>query len=93
MRFSWFTVVLGLAAAPVSAAENVSTPESFFGFELGTDGEMATYPKVLEYLRHIASVSDRVLYQDIGKTTLGNAYVLLQVSSPDNLSRMDRLVE
>ena len=76
-----------------AVAENVASPETFFGFELGTDGEMARYPAVLEYLKQIAATSDRVLYQEIGKTTLGNDYVLLQISSPENLARLDRLVE
>jgi hypothetical protein len=84
-------VLASLAAS--SAAENIASPDSFFGFALGTDGEMARYPAVLEYLKQIAATSDRVLYQEIGKTTLGNDYVLLQISSPENLARMDRLVE
>ncbi len=88
-----FRIALLLASLPAAAAENVASPESFFGFALGTDGEMARYPAVLDYLKQIAATSDRVLYQEIGKTTLGNDYVLLQISSPDNLSRLDRLVE
>src|SRR3972149_5471007 len=93
--FRSFRIALLFAslAAPVAAVENVASPESFFGFERGTDGEMARYPAVVEYLKQIAATSDRVLYQEIGKTTLGNDYVLLQISSPDNLSRLDRLVE
>lgn len=88
-------VVLGLLAgwAPSVSAEAIQTPESFFGFRLGTDGEMATYPRVVEYLKHIAANSDRVLFEELGKTTMGNDYVLAQVSSPRNLSRLDRLVE
>ncbi len=91
-RVAGFVIGLAFVAAPASA-ENVLSPESFFGFELGTDGEMARYPAVLEYLKQIAATSDRVLYQELGKTTLGNDYVLLQISGPDNLSRLDRLVE
>src|SRR3990172_6923380 len=86
-------LVLASLAAPTWASENIASPEGFFGFELGTDGEMARYPAVLEYLKQIAATSDRVLYQEIGKTTLGNDYVLLQISSPENLARLDRLVE
>jgi hypothetical protein len=80
-------------AAPSWASEDIASPQSYFGFELGADGEMARYPAVLEYLKQIAATSDRVLYQEIGKTTLGNDYVLLQISSPENLARLDRLVE
>jgi hypothetical protein len=83
-------MVLVLAAG--ASGQTIQTPAEFFGFELGTDGEMARYPKILEYLQRVASSSDRVLYEELGKTTQGNAYVLLTISSPENLARLDRLV-
>ncbi len=92
LRLALFTLVLGALSTP-AASKDIASPASFFGFELGTDGEMARYPRVLEYLKQIAASSDRVLYQEIGKTTLGNDFVLLQISSPENLARIDRLVE
>ena len=84
-------VFIALLAVSVSA-QTVQTPEEFFGFELGTDGELARYPKVLDYLEHVAASSERVLYEELGKTTEGNDYVLLTISSPENLARLDRLV-
>ncbi|HJS73425.1 MAG TPA: M14 family zinc carboxypeptidase, partial [Vicinamibacteria bacterium] len=92
LRLTLLALVLGTLPAR-AGVEDVVSPSSFFGFELGADGEMARYPKVLEYLKQIAATSDRVLYKEIGKTTLGNDYVLLQISSPENLARLDRLVE
>ena len=85
------TVMSFTAAAQSTQA--IQEPEAFFGFRIGTDGEMARYPKVLEYLQHVAGESDRVLYEELGKTTEGNPYVLLKISSPENLARLDRLVE
>ena len=64
----------------------IQTPEQFFGFRIGQDGELARYPKVLEYLQHLAKESDRVEYEELGKTTLGNPYVLVTVSSPASAS-------
>ena len=87
-----FVVALLLLAVSVSA-QTIQTPEDFFGFPLGTDGELARYPKVLDYLQHVAASSDRVLYEELGKTTEGNDYVLLKISSPENLERLERLVE
>ena len=81
------------AAQSTHATQAVQEPEEFFGFRLGADGELARYPKVLEYLQHVAGESDRVLYEELGKTTEGNPYVLLKISSPENLARLDRLVE
>ena len=47
-----------LLAAPLAA--QVQPPEAFFGFRIGADGELARYPKVVDYLRHLAASSQRV---------------------------------
>ena len=86
----WTLVTTPLLAAP---QERIQAPEEFFGFPIGADGELAGYPKVLEYMQQLSRLSDRVDYQELGKTTLGNPYVLVTFSSPENLARMDRLVE
>jgi hypothetical protein len=82
--------LLSIVSAPASA--QVQTPEAFFGFTIGADGELARYPKVLEYFQHLAKQTDRVRYEEIGKTTMGNSFALVTISSPANLKRFDRLV-
>ena len=82
-----------LAASTSTVAQQVPTPEQFFGFRPGTDGELARYPKVLEYFQLLAKSTDRVKYEELGKTTMGNSYALLRISSPQNLAKFDRLVE
>ena len=32
-------------------------------------------------------------YQEVGKTTMGNPYVLATISAPENLAKLDRLIE
>jgi len=85
----------GLAAGPRLAGQAATpqSPDRFFGFRIGSDGELARYPKVLEYLRHLASTTDRVRVQELGTTTMGNPFVLATISAPANLARLDRLVE
>ena len=83
----------GFGLAPTALAQEIPHPTDFFGFEIGTDGEMARYPRILEYLQLLAARSDRFEYQERGTTTLGNPYVLATISSPGNLARMERLVE
>lgn len=70
----------------------IPTPESFFGFSMGAEGKLASYPKVLDYLRLADDKSDRVTYQRIGATTNGNEYGVAFISSPDNIANLDRLV-
>jgi hypothetical protein len=93
-RFCLFFLLTTLISATAfSAAQAVQTPEQFFGFRIGTDGELARYPKVLEYLQHLAQNSDRASYRELGKSTLGNPYALAIFSSPENMAKLDRLVE
>ncbi len=81
--------------APAQSARSTRTlpPDQFFGFPIGADGELARYPKILEYLQHLSKTTDRVKYQEIGKTTMGNPYVLATISAPANLAKLDRLIE
>ena len=85
-------VSLLLWVAP-AFSQSIRAPEQFFGFPIGTDGELARYPKVVEYLQYLAEQSDRVSFEEVGKTTMGNPYVLVTRSAPENLARLDRLVE
>jgi hypothetical protein len=80
-----------LIAAP-SVAQSVPTPEQYFGFKIGTDGELARYPRILEYFALLSKQTDRVKFEVIGKTTMANDYALLRISSPQNLAKFDRLV-
>jgi hypothetical protein len=98
MRNAHRLLVLGLAVLILSsgrmtAQQTVPHPDSYFGFKIGSDGELARYPKILEYFQLIAKQTDRVKYEEIGKTTMGNSYAMLRISSPQNLAKFDRLVE
>lgn len=81
------------AAGELGPGADVPTPEEYFGFAMGTEGRLAAYPDVLHYFRLIADASDRVDYETIGETTMGNEYATVLISSPENLERIDRLVE
>lgn len=83
---------LAPSAQPVRGAA-AQSPDQFFGFKIGADGELARYPKILEYLQHLSKTTDRLKYQEVGKTTMGNPYVLATISAPENLARLDRLIE
>ena len=87
------SVLVNTALSAPAWAQTVQTPTEFFGFEIGTDGELARYPEVLEYLKHLEGQTDRLTYVPRGTTTDGNPYVLVTISSPENLNRLDRLIE
>ena len=82
-----------LALLPALVAAQTQSPEQYFGFKPGADGELARYPKVVEYLQHLAKTTDRVKFEVVGKTTMENDYVLAVISAPQNLARLDRLTQ
>jgi hypothetical protein len=74
-------------------SSGAQAPDAYFGFHIGADGELARYPKIVEYLQHLAKTTNRVKFEEVGKTTLGNSYVLATISAPENLAKLNRLVE
>ena len=93
IRFVISIVPLWIGTLASTQAQEIPRPADYFGFEIGSDGEMARYPRILEYLQLLADRSDRMEYKQRGLTTLGNPYVLATISSPKNLSRLNRLIE
>src|SRR5689334_11846994 len=85
--------LLTLSSGRMTAQQSIPNPEQYFGFKIGADGELARYPKILEYFQLLAKQTNRIKYEELGKTTMGNSYPLLRISSPENLAKFDRLVE
>ena len=93
-------VLLGVAlvfeparAGQAPRALATQAPDAYFGFHIGTDGELARYPKIVEYLQHLSKTTARVKFEERGKTTMGNPYVLATISAPENLAKLPRLIE
>jgi hypothetical protein len=76
-----------------AAARSIPTPADFFGFPMGTEGRLAEFPDIKRYLRLVADKSDDVDYQVVGKTTEGNDFPVLRISSADNLHRLDKILD
>jgi hypothetical protein len=83
--------IAAIFAFAVLAGAAIQTPEQYFGFRIGTDKKLARWDKIVDYLQKVAAESDRVRYRNLGPTTLGNPFVLLEISSAANLRNLDRL--
>ena len=71
-------------------AQTLKSPEEFLGFKVGTDYKIADYATIQKYFKHLSENSDKILYQDIGKTTLGKDMFMAIISSPENLKSIDK---
>jgi hypothetical protein len=88
LRINTLVATLLLSAAVSPLAAQVTTPLQAFGFEPGTDRKLADWKELTAYYQKVAAQSDRVRYQEIGKTMEGRPFVLLTVSSAENLAHL-----
>jgi hypothetical protein len=72
-----------------ATAQQIPTPESFFGFEMGADRKLARWDKLVEYYNLLGEQSPRLEVVNMGPTTMGHPFLALYLSSPGNLARLD----
>ena len=68
-----------------------TSPAEVFGHEVGADGKLARWGQVVDYFRTLARESDRVVVEERGKSTEGNPYLLVAISSAENIARLDEI--
>ncbi len=90
--FPFFLVVFIIILFGVSEvySEDIPNPETFFGHKPGADYKLIRWEKIHEYFDILGDNSDRILVQELGKTTMGNPFLLAVISSPENLSQLDK---
>jgi hypothetical protein len=77
----------------VAQSRNVPAPADVLGFTPGDDRKLASWAKVVEYFQKLAAASDRVKFEEIGKSTMGAPFVYATISSPENLKRLNEFKE
>ena len=85
------SVLLATTGLLAQAPKTVTSPEKFFGFQMGTDRKMARWDKMVDYYKQLAAESNRIKVIDMGPSTMGNRFLLVVISSPANLAKLDRL--
>ena len=90
-----FLLLMAVVALNVGgrAQTAITTPEAFFGFEPGADGVYASWDRLVAYYEQVDKQSDRVVTNTIGKSTLGNPFLAMTISSPQNLAKATRFQE
>src|SRR5437764_11735132 len=70
-------------------SKTIPAPADVLGFTPGDDRKLASWAKVVEYFQKLAAASDRVKFEEIGKSTMGAPFVYATISAPENLKRLD----
>src|SRR5437588_11160846 len=77
----------------VSQRKAIPAPAEVLGFTPGDDRKLASWARVIEYFQQLAATSDRVKFEEIGKSTMGAPFVYATISAPENLKRLDEFKE
>ncbi len=70
-------------------AQTIPTPKDVISFTPGDDRKLASWNQVLDYFQKLDKASDRVKFEEIGKTTMGVPFVYATISSPANLKKLE----
>jgi hypothetical protein len=80
-------------AAAAARSGVTTTPEKFFGHQIGADYVLPDYTKFIEFVRQLDRESDRMTVQSIGKTAEGRDQLMAVITAPENFKKLDRYKE
>ncbi|HEY0099584.1 MAG TPA: M14 metallopeptidase family protein [Pyrinomonadaceae bacterium] len=72
---------------------NVPAPEEVLGFRVGDDRKLASWASIVDYFKRLDAASERVKFEELGRTTLGAPFVVATISAPENLARLSEFKE
>ena len=88
--FRLFVIIFLLAAYgstnnTVRAQNKVSSPEQYFGFQMGEDRKLARWDKIVEYFYHLENESGKLKVINMGPSSEGHPFLVCIISSEKNL--------
>jgi len=89
------SILIVLALVSVSAIgqeSGIPSPDEFFGFEVGSDRNLADWDQILEYYRTAAAASPRVELVELGSSANGRPMIATYISSADNVASLSNLL-
>ena len=90
MRKYFCFLLIALLSQSLLMAQQVPSPKSHFGFNIGDNYQLATFTQTEAYLKKLAAVSKKVKLQVIGKTEEGRNQYMAIVSDPSNLANLEK---
>src|SRR5215204_314373 len=80
--------IILLLALSIAAQTKIPPPSQVLGFTPGDDRKLASWAQVVDYFKKLDAASDRVMFEEIGKTTVGAPFVYATISSAANISKL-----
>ncbi len=77
----------------LGAQTRITSPTEEFGFNFGDDYQLATYTQLAAYWQKLDRESDRMVVEEIGRTSEGRPHLMAIVTSPGNHKNLARYKE
>src|ERR1700733_9163008 len=87
------SIVAGLLFLSASISAQPPTPDSHFGHPIGVDRELLDWDKVVSYFQALATTSDKIRFEELGKTAEGRPFIAATIGSAATLRNLDRYRE
>jgi hypothetical protein len=71
-------------------AQKIPAPAEVIGFTPGDDRKLASWQQTVDYFQKLDAASDRVKFEEIGRTTLDRPFVYATISAPENLKNLEK---
>ncbi len=86
----WLLATVTVAAITLGAhAQDIPSPEEFLGHQVGADYKLVKWDRIVEYFRLVGERSDRMNVRDLGTTTEGRPFLLVEISSADTIANLE----
>ncbi|MEP6719315.1 MAG: M14 metallopeptidase family protein [bacterium] len=78
---------------PLAQSHSIPSAREVLGFTPGDDRKLASWAQVIQYFETLDKASDRVRFEELGKSTMGRPFVMATISAPENLRRLEEYKE
>ncbi len=85
-------ILFGMLISTIpSLSQNITSPEDFFGFQMGADRKLARWDKIVDYFNLVERESDRIKVYNMGPSSEGHPFLIVLITSPENIANLDHL--
>jgi len=81
-------LLLFSSVALAAPAKHITSPTEAFGFQPGADRKLADWKELTAYFQKLGTESNRVRFEEVGKTTEGRPFITVTISAPDNIAKL-----
>ena len=93
IRIAFACMFSALLTIPAMAQDQLPSPTAFFGFKPGSDRQLFTYEKSIDYFKLMDAHSNRLKLIKIGESPMGKPMYVAFISNEQNIANLFKLKE